>query len=262
MKAVPASAVEYVNSGTEPISRQLWSLRPNLSEAAPTLGRSQMNYALNEISKSILNWIGKGQDEKLRAFGEDMDYFLSLDQELDDPLFGVSLKRRFGASLASLLELINVYRYSDLEIKDYHLLMLESKVSNRLRKVLLAFFQSDHRLNIRELYYLVYIKGSEVPESLSEQQRKFMQRDLDILIRYALIQKVVISPKKIVYETSPRANAYRNDIMHRELGINEYLLYGTAAFSSQAAAHAPLGQMMIRDSTIPASSLVYNTGNT
>ena len=255
MDTVPSSTLTYLQSETEPVAQQLWSLFPALVQEGRDLTRSHMVYAINEISKTVLNWIGKGHDGQLNIFAHELDRFLSADAELDDPLAGVTQKRKFGANLAFLLELINVYRHSDLELKDYHLLLLEDKVANRLRKVLMVFFHQDRRLNTADIYRIVYGSAHGSTEMVSEPDRKRIQRDLEKLMENGLIQRIPLSPKKFVYEATPRAFAYKNDILQRELGMNEFLLTQAPLFGAvpNEAGHG---------TTVASHALIYRHTNT
>jgi Fe2+ or Zn2+ uptake regulation protein len=255
MYTIPATAIRYVPSGTESVAQQLWSLLPALQHDATTLGRTEMVYAINEISKSVINWIGKGQEEQLRSFSKELDRFLSSDAEMDDPLLGLSQKRKFGANLAFLLELANVYQHSDLELKDYHLLMMEDKVSRRLRKVLLAFFQGNRWLNTAELSRIAFDTAQQSADMISERERKQVQRDLQILMKQGLIQRIALSEKKHVYEATPRAFAYKTEIMQRELTVNVFL-------HSQHPVFVEAGDEAETFPAVPSYVLTYQRANT
>jgi predicted transcriptional regulator len=104
-----------------------------------------------EFYKCLIDWMGRGETKKLTTTYHSIKAIINRDEDLLAPFAGVSSKRRFGASLHVLTDMIEVYLRSDMEIKDYNDLLGPGKQRRRLRQLLLALLEMDTLISVNKI---------------------------------------------------------------------------------------------------------------
>lgn len=205
----------YIEPNTTAVGRVTWLLKDHFSKS-DEIPRSQLVYFFDELSKIIINWIGKGEDERLKRFSNELERVLQSDAELNFPVQTLSKKQKFGANLAFIQDMINIYLDNDLEIKDYQHILMSGKVEDRLRRVLTTFYEKARPLNSFNLYEEVYSTMNEETSSITEEIRKLIQRDINRLIEYKLIRRIQLNSRRHLYELTPRAHHLKDEITRRQ----------------------------------------------
>jgi hypothetical protein len=169
-----------------------------------------------EYYKQLIEWIDQGEDQKVEYAFKAIQEIIGQDSEFISPFAGASSKRRFGAQLNFISDLMETYLRSDLQVKDEHLLWGRKAADKRLRQLL-------HYLLGREGYVSatdIANSGVYVSTEKSQDARKKMaDRDLQELADLGFVKRRVISARKIVYQVSNRT-FYLRGRLEEEFGPN------------------------------------------
>jgi hypothetical protein len=151
-----------------------------------------------EFYKCLINWMTRGEFDHLKLTYTTLKEKIRTDDAFVSPFAGSSSKRRFGASLNVLNEIIEVYLRSDLEIKDVIRILGTKKNQKRHREVLAQLYELQHKAPI------TVASVNELPE-YGRQDVKQTSRDLDDLEKMGFLLKEKLSSKNIQYRLTLRA---------------------------------------------------------
>lgn len=178
--------------------------------------KSQELFFYEEMSKTLLNWIGKGETRNINELYNILDNILLEDDELSQVMFKLNLRERIGAQLIMFSELIATFLSADLASKDNDVIFNNSKAHIKLREILVIFFIKNRTLNRSDVTEILKQKGDY-------QTTRTLQRDLDKLVEINFLNKRQKNSKIISYALSARAYHYKDKIMQMQEAGNSHI---------------------------------------
>jgi hypothetical protein len=160
-----------------------------------------------EFSKCLINWMGKGEFGHLKAIYEEIRQRIKMDDAFISPFSGGSSKKRFGAYLNILNDMIEVYLRSDMELKDSLSIMGFKANQVRQRKLLSALYAYQ-----QPVFTKSEVRERVFRELYGDLTSKQLERDLDELAEVDFLRKEYESPRSINYRLTPKAYYWRTKI--------------------------------------------------
>lgn len=110
--------IQKIDGSPESVLSAVNLLFSSLEENNGLLPKSVEHHFFEEVSRSILDRIGKGMDRDIHSTLSALDEMILFDEDHHHPLAGLSSKRRLSIMITLLCEIMSVYLRTDFEWKN------------------------------------------------------------------------------------------------------------------------------------------------
>jgi hypothetical protein len=162
-----------------------------------------------EFYKCLIEWMGRGETDSLQSTFKKLKEVIKNDKDgsFASPFSGIGSKRRFGAYLTTVTEMIEIYLRSDLELKDTINIMGDKANSQRYRQLLSALYDlGQTQFTVSQVMGFDMYKGK---------YERMVERDLGKLEEFDFISREGGSTKPIRFRLTTRAWYNRKNILEQ-----------------------------------------------